>query len=506
MINEVTGRKACLVVIDGWGLSAKEGSSGDAIRLARNPVMDELAGKFGCASLEAHGEAVGLPAGLMGNSEVGHLNIGAGRIVYQDILRIDQLLKQPEPLPAISDIISRQGRLHLIGLVSDGGVHSHQRHLLGLLDLLARQGQKHVAVHAITDGRDTAPKCCLPYLAGLQDHISKLNEEFGCQYALVSVIGRYYAMDRDKRWERTKIAYESMTAPDLMISQSLQEAIVTQYEAGSSDEFLLPIILKDDPITSGDSLLFFNFRSDRMRQIVQAFFDPSILPDLAKSPVDLHITTMTKYREDFDFPLLSPPQSMTNVLAEWISKQGLAQMHVAETEKFSHVTVFFNGGRESKFPGEERILVPSPKVATYDLCPEMSCGAVAEAVVGSIQSGQFPFVMCNLAPPDMVGHTGCLHETVQAVEATDAAIGRIWTACQRHEYTLLVTADHGNAEQMVDPMSGGPHKAHTCAPVPLIVSSGGLARTSGALCDVAPTVLTVMGLPKPAEMTGSSLI
>lgn len=513
----VPADKVCLVVIDGWGMSSPDPAAhpGDAIRQAKTPTMDSLMAQYGCCPLLAHGEAVGLPAGLMGNSEVGHLNIGAGRVVYQDILRIDLLLKEAN-LCASSTAFSNAVRnakgntLHLIGLLSDGGVHSHIRHLLSLLDHLKAAGADSVAIHAIADGRDTAPTCLPTYICALQKHLAAT----GSTAHLASVCGRYYAMDRDSRWERTKEAFDAMVLAqgEHCAMEDLISTINARYEKGETDEFLRPIIIGEGTkIVDGDTLVFFNFRSDRMRQLVQAFGSTQLgkaLPFEGHLPVRLHITTMTRYREDFSFPLLSPPQQMTAVLAEQLSSLGLTQLHVAETEKFSHVTVFFNGGREKAFPGEERILVPSPKVATYDLLPAMSSAGVAEAVCNALNKQSFAFVMCNLAPPDMVGHTGCLHEAVEAVEATDAAISRIFSACQANGYTLMVTADHGNAEKMLDE-GGAPHKAHTCATVPLIVAKEGtklVEREGTALCDVAPTVLALMGLSIPTEMTGKALI
>ncbi len=498
--------RLCLVVIDGWGMSSEDPTEfgGDAIRQASTPVMNGLVKEFGCLPLAAHGEAVGLPAGLMGNSEVGHLNIGAGRVVYQDILRIQNLLEDPFESQPFNDVVNqvkqRGSKLHLIGLVSDGGVHSHIDHLLKLVNHFKTAGLTDIYVHAITDGRDTAPKCCLPYF----DQLGSIK--------VATVMGRYYAMDRDKRWERTKIAFDAMTkGHGEKLSGSLSNLIKLRYEQGETDEFLKPIIVDErGMIGDNDVLVFFNFRSDRMRQFVQAFGLGELPFTDSERPTDIFITTMTKYREDFTFPLLSPPQTMTNVLAEWLSKQDLAQVHVAETEKFSHVTVFFNGGREVPFKGEERILIPSPKVATYDLKPEMSSAGVADAVIKSIKE-RHPFVMCNFAPPDMVGHTGHLTPAIQAVEATDFVIGRVYEACKANGYTLVVTADHGNAERMVDVATGQPHKAHTCAKVPLIITRKGIQwkhinGRDAALCDVAPTCLALMNVSIPSDMTGASVL
>lgn len=527
--NPSVSSKCCLIVIDGWGLPSTDDADGksDAIRAARTPVMDRLQsnGFLNCA-LAAHGRAVGLPADLMGNSEVGHLNIGAGRVVFQDIVRIEVALE--EGTMASNAVLQEAwkraknstGRVHFIGLVSDGGVHSHINHLRALLRYAKEAGIPSSYVHAITDGRDTAPKSATGFLANLQSYLTD-----DLQYGrLATVMGRYYAMDRDKRWERTKIAFEAMIGGlgGRSVSESeLISTIETGYQGESplTDEFLTPLILDSQgTIRDNDVIIFFNFRSDRMRQIVSALgLGPDQLPFTAKCsyPQGLHLVCMTRYNADFPFPVLSPPQSLDNVLAEWLSHQGLAQYHVAETEKYAHVTFFFNGGREVKFPGEDRHMVPSPRVATYDLAPAMSVAAVAEEVARAIKapSSPYAFVMCNLAPPDMVGHTGCWEPTVKAVEATDEAIGRILAACEEAGYTLVITADHGNAERMVSE-SGQPHTAHTCAPVPFIIANQKAhvqylrmpSDRPPALCDVAPTLLTLMGLPSAPEMTGTSLV
>lgn len=366
-----------------------------------------------------------------------------------------------------------------------------------------------ISIHAITDGRDTAPKCALPYFDRLHRHT-----QAHTSVTVASITGRYWAMDRDKRWERTEAAVQAMCVapvPSGRVTEwhPLAEKLIQQrYDAGETDEFLAPMVINPAAlIKDGDALVFFNFRSDRMRQLVQVLGQRD-LPVPMPVPLGLWTATMTKYREDFMFPVLSPPQVMTNVLAEWLAVHGVAQMHVAETEKFSHVTVFFNGGREQPYEGEERVLVPSPKVATYDLKPEMSCMEVAGAVAQALATGRYGFVMCNFAPPDMVGHTGKLPEAILACEATDAAVALVWEACKAAGYTLLVTADHGNAEKMICGATGGPHKAHTCAKVPLIVTGGGsrASDATAALCDVAPTVLQLMGLPQPPEMTGKSVL
>lgn len=527
--NPPVNSKCCLVVIDGWGLplTADADGKGDAIRAARTPVMDRLqSNKSLTCALAAHGRAVGLPAGLMGNSEVGHLNIGAGRVVFQDIVRIEMALEEGKMASnavlqnAWERAKQSTGRVHFVGLLSNGGVHSHVNHLKALLKYAKEAGIPSSYVHAITDGRDTAPKSATGFLADLQSYLAQ-----DLQYGrLATVMGRYYAMDRDKRWERTKIAFEAMVGglgERSVNGSELLSAIEAGYQRDSplTDEFLTPLIIDSQgTVHDNDVIIFFNFRSDRMRQIVSALgLGPEQLQFTAACPYPrgLHIVCMTRYNADFPFPILSPPQSLDNVLAEWLSHQGLTQYHVAETEKYAHVTFFFNGGREAKFPGEDRHMVPSPRVATYDLAPAMSVAAVAEEVARAIKapSSPYAFVMCNLAPPDMVGHTGCWGPTIKAVEATDEAIGRILAACEEAGYTLVITADHGNAERMFSE-GGQPHTAHTCSPVPFIIANQKhnvqhLRMPSdrpAALCDVAPTILTLMGLSNAPEMTGSSLI
>lgn len=492
-MHSVEKRGVCLVVIDGWGLSTAN-VDGDAIAMAQTPIMDELQSKS-CVPLLAHGKAVGLPAGLMGNSEVGHLNIGAGRVVYQDIVRIDQMIETDSlsQCPALCDTISNASRVHLVGLVSDGGVHSHLNHLKALLKTLANC-DKSVWIHAITDGRDTAPRSAAKYLAELEQYCGEVGVG-----QLATIQGRFYAMDRDKRAERTELAWNALTQGKGQAISDWASAIATRYARDETDEFFTPMILAEDgTIKSGDAVVLFNYRSDRMRQLAALFDD---------NP-DLYVCSMTQYKADFKMPVISPPQSMNNVLAEHLSQLGKQQLHVAETEKYAHVTFFFNGGVEKCFPGEDRRLVASPKVSTYDLQPAMSVHQVASEVCIGLSQHQYDLVMCNLAPPDMVGHTGKLAETIRAVEATDEAIGKILAACQEHHYALLITADHGNAECMLDEL-GGPHTAHTCAPVPLILANDPRtleARPDAALCDVAPTVLSLLRLPQPTEMTGRSLI
>ena len=455
-------QKTCLIVIDGWGVSTSTDTKGDAIRNASTPVMDKLKEQYPYTELSAHGLAVGLPDGLMGNSEVGHLNIGAGRIVYQDIVRIDSGLKKDtlKSQPALQDAFkraSKTNRLHLLGLVSDGGVHSSIEHLFYLLKAAKEAGIKQTFVHFFGDGRDTAPKSSIGFMKQLLQFMDEIS--YG---KVATVVGRYYAMDRDKRWERIKIAYDALVEGKGETTNNLIATIEKCYEQGETDEFLKPIINdKEGCVKDDDTLVFFNFRSDRMREItlnlgIECQFETTC------KPKNIELITMTQYKSDYPFPVIFPPQSMENVLAEWLSKKQLKQAHVAETEKYAHVTFFFNGGTESSYEGEERFMIPSPKVATYDLQPEMSAIPVAEKVAEIVLSDKYEFVMCNFANPDMVGHTGVYDAAIKAVEATDKGIGIIYDSCKQSGYTLFVTADHGNAEQMVNFETGEPHTAHTC--------------------------------------------
>ncbi|KAJ3094167.1 hypothetical protein HK100_006251 [Physocladia obscura] len=529
MSTATVQNKVCLIVIDGWGIAPAAESNGNAVLNAKTPVMDGLAAVDSDAytTLHAHGLSVGLPDGLMGNSEVGHLNIGAGRVVYQDIVRIDlavargTLATQPNLAAALACAASSSssggpGRLHLAGLVSDGGVHSHQKHLHAILAAAKAAAVPKSFVHFFGDGRDTAPRSAVKYLEALKEKLVELN--YG---TLATVVGRYYAMDRDKRWDRVKIAYDALVlgTSDTKIVPSADSidafiaAVKTCYDRNETDEFIKPIVLDDNDsrIQDGDTVIFFNYRSDRMRELSMAL---GVLPhpfNSDKFPKDLSITTMTQYKADFPFPNIFPPQKMDNVLAEWLGKHNVPQCHIAETEKYAHVTFFFNGGTEAQYPLEERELIPSPKVATYDLQPEMSAIAVAEKVAERISTGKFGFVMTNFAPPDMVGHTGIFEAAKKGVEATDKAIGIVAKACKEYGYILFVTADHGNAEKMISLDGITPHTAHTCNPVPFVMDGAGekfkfIAGKVGNLADVAPTILEVMGLPAPEEMDGISLI
>ncbi|RDB24610.1 2,3-bisphosphoglycerate-independent phosphoglycerate mutase [Hypsizygus marmoreus] len=519
--------KVCLIVHDGWGVAREPSLEGNAIEAGNTTNMDKIAAEHSYRLLAAHGTAVGLSEGLMGNSEVGHLNIGAGRVVWQDIVRIDvaikkrQFHKEKNIVESFERAKAGNGRLHLLGLVSDGGVHSHINHLYALLETAKEIGVPHTYVHFLGDGRDTAPRSAAGYCQDLLNFIKK--EEYG---ELATVVGRYYAMDRDKRWERVKIAIDGLVkgeGEDGKGSEGIVDVIKANYEKDITDEFLKPIIVNGDAgrIKDNDTIFLFNYRSDRMREIASVLGLPD-KPMEVDVPKNLNITTMSCYNADFPFHVAFPPQAMTNVLAEWLAKQGLKQAHIAETEKYAHVTFFFNGGVENKFDNEERYLIPSPKVATYDKLPKMSVHDVAAKVAEVLKEGDNDFVMCNFAPPDMVGHTGVYDAAVEAISETDAAVGTVYKAAKEAGYILLITADHGNAEQMKNLETGAPHTAHTTNPVPFIMTGDpkkfqfvkddekkddkDAEVEEGALCDVAPTILDLMGLPKPEEMTGRSLL
>ncbi|KAF9812534.1 hypothetical protein IEO21_06173 [Rhodonia placenta] len=511
--------KVCLIVHDGWGIAPEPNMKGDAISAGTTTNMDTIAKEHSVRTLHAHGISVGLSDGLMGNSEVGHLNIGAGRIVWQDIVKIDVSIKKRQfhknevILESCKRAKEGNGRLHLLGLVSDGGVHSHIRHLYALLETAKEQGVPHVYIHFFGDGRDTAPRSAAGYAKDLLTFIEK--EKYG---QLATVVGRYYAMDRDKRWERVKIAVDGLVKGEGEEAADIVQVIEESYKKDLTDEFLKPLIVNGDEgrVKDNDTLFFFNYRSDRMREIASIFGLPD-KPMEVDVPKNLHISTMSRYNAEFPFPVAFPPQAMTNVLAEWLAKQGVKQAHVAETEKYAHVTFFFNGGVEKQFAAEERHMIPSPKVATYDKEPKMSVQGVADKVAEIVKKGEHEFVMCNFAPPDMVGHTGVYDAAVEAITHTDAAVGTVYKACQEAGYVLLITADHGNAEQMINPQTGAPHTAHTTNPVPFIMSGDPkkLAfaedkkdgdEEEGALCDVAPTVLDILGLPQPEEMSGRTLL
>jgi len=495
-----------LIVLDGFG--CRKETEHNAIASANTPRFDALYREHAWTTLEASGLAVGLPEGQMGNSEVGHLNIGAGRVVDQDIVRISKSIAhhELEQNPVFLDAVKNARNVHFAGLLSDGGVHSLQEHLHGMIDAAYGAGARNVFVHAILDGRDTPPKSAEKYL----EDVLKTRGH------LATVIGRYFTMDRDKRWERVQRGYDLMTLGVGTETKDPLETVRRFYEQGVTDEFMEPIsVLTPEGahlgrVEDGDALIFFNFRADRMRQIVTALKDA----DFDGFPRAVHpkvkLVTMNRYHEKFDLPVLYAPPEVRNNLGEVLSKAGLKQLRIAETEKYAHVTFFFNGGSDTQFAGEDRILVPSPKVATYDKKPEMSVFAVTDKVVEAIASKKYDAIIMNIANPDMVGHTGFMDATVEAVRDTDVAVGRILDAVAKVEGIALITADHGNAELMFDERTGQPHTAHTTNPVPLILVDPqkrfGALRGGGVLSNVAPTILTILGIDKPAEMTAESLL
>jgi 2,3-bisphosphoglycerate-independent phosphoglycerate mutase len=451
----------------------------------------------------------------MGNSEVGHLNLGAGRVVMQDLVRISSAITDgsfytnPALTAACRQVKKNGGTLHLLGLIGSGGVHAIDQHLLALIELAKREGVSRVAIHAVLDGRDTLPKSALAFMQELLGQIKKL----GSPAKIASVSGRYYAMDRDRRWERTELAYRAIVLGEGTMVTDPLGAISKAYESGKTDEFILPVVVTENgkpvaPMKDGDAVICFNYRSDRMRQIVRTLIDPTFDGfTIARRP-KVTVTTLTNYDKTFDVPVAFAPTSMARILAEVLSSRGLDMLKTAETEKYPHVTYFFNGGVEAPFPCEHRVMVPSPKVATYDLQPEMSAAGVTDALVEGITSGQHDFILCNYANADMVGHSGSIPATIKAVETVDACLSRVLKAAESAGTRLLVTADHGNAEMLIDPETGGPHTAHTTNPVPFVAidwEQEQRLRSGGALCDVAPTILSMLGIEQPAEMTGVTL-
>jgi 2,3-bisphosphoglycerate-independent phosphoglycerate mutase len=503
-----------LIIIDGWGYSAAR--DGNAIALAATPFYDELCEKYPQTLLEAHGSRVGLPAGVMGNSEVGHLNIGSGRVIRMDVSLVDheietgEFFRNKELKTAIESARDSGKALHLMGLVSDGQVHSSLTHLYALLKLAADLGLQRVFIHCFLDGRDTPPSSAANYLSALQKKI----DEIGCG-EIATVVGRYYAMDRDKRWERTKRAYDLLVLGAGHVATDPVVAVRQSYEQGVTDEFVEPIVIVRETaeavatIGDGDSVIFFNFRPDRARQLTRALaiqgfneFDVSARPKV-------NFVCFTMYDHTFDLPIAFPPRHHKNVLAEVWAGVRVRNYRLAETEKYAHVTYFFNGGVETEFACEKRLLVPSPKIATYDLQPEMSAFKVTDKVLRGVDEGETDVFVINFANPDMVGHTGKLDKTIEACQYVDTCLGWITKRMREARGTTIITADHGNAEQMIDLLTGSPHTAHTTNPVPLHLIDeemlGVKLREGGALEDVAPTMLALLGVEKPDEMTGRDL-
>jgi 2,3-bisphosphoglycerate-independent phosphoglycerate mutase len=507
----VRSKKVLLVVMDGWGW--RDAVEANAVRLAKTPHVDRLWETYPRTLIQASGPWVGLPDGQMGNSEVGHLNLGAGRVVYQDIVRIDRAIRDGSffsnaPLAEAMDRLRTKGALHLIGLLSDGGVHSHQQHVYALLRMAKAHGVKDVFVHAILDGRDTAPHGGERYLSELEQRMRE--EGIG---SVATIVGRYFAMDRDRRWERTRRAYDLFTVGDGLLAATSAEAIRQSYDAGITDEFVEPALITKGGsprglVRDGDSVVFFNFRADRARQITHAFTDDPFAGFERRVHPRVHYVGMARYENTLDLPCAFPPESRERILVDTAASAGKTTLRIAETEKYAHVTYFFNGGEEKEYPGETRVLIPSPKVATYDLQPEMSAAQVTDALIREIRADRHDYIVCNFANPDMVGHTGVLEAAVKACETVDACVGRVLDAVDLSRYALIVTADHGNCEMMIDPLTGGPHTAHTTNPVPCILVDPdyrGALLAEGSLRDVAPTILNYLGVERPDDMTGEDL-
>ena len=505
----------CLIIMDGWGINPSK--DGNAIALAKTPVLNSLSITYPSTKLNCSGLSVGLPTGQMGNSEVGHLNIGAGRVVYQDFTRIGRAVeegdffKNPVLLDAMSKVKSNRSSLHVMGLLSDGGVHSHIEHLFALTGMAKDNGIEKLFIHALLDGRDTPPRSALAYIKATEDHLKK--EGLG---EIATVIGRYYAMDRDKRWDRVKQAYDAIVQGVGVEAESASQAVERSYSRGEGDEFVRPAVIKKSGVpvaalNDNDAVIFFNFRTDRTREITRALtfadFDGF---ERKKVPALSSFVCMTEYDETFGLPAAFPPIKLTNIFGEVISRAGLRQLRIAETEKYAHVTFFFNGGLEEPFPLEDRRLIPSPKdVPTYDLKPEMSAFEVTKELISDIEKERHDVIILNYANGDMVGHSGFMEAARKAVEAVDTCVGVVVEAVRAKGGKVLITSDHGNAEQMVDYGTGAPHTAHTSYPVPFILVDDerkGVKLREGSLADIAPTMLEILGLPVPKEMEGKSLI
>ncbi len=504
-----------LVILDGWGY--REETLGNAIAAAKTPVMDSIWAAYPHTLLRTSGKAVGLPEGQMGNSEVGHLNIGAGRVVPQELVRISDavedgsLLSNPALVQVCQDVRIRGSKLHLVGLCSDGGVHSHLDHLLGLLDLAKAQEVSDVCIHAITDGRDTSPFEGVQAIQKIQDHIDKIG--FG---RIVTMSGRYYAMDRDRRWDRVKCAYDVMTQDGSGNGQSALQVLQASYESGITDEFVVPTRIASGAMESNDGVIFFNFRPDRARELSYALVDPKFNGFERQQIEPLTLVTFTQYDANLPVPVAFEPQNLSNILGEVISQHGLRQFRTSETEKYAHVTYFFNGGLEVPFPGEDREMVPSPMVATYDRAPEMSAEPLTDIACTAVEKRIYSLIVINYANPDMVGHTGKIEPTIIALQTVDRCLGRLLEIINKAGGTAIIIADHGNAEYMLDE-EGNPWTAHTTNPVPFILVEGeGLKipgygtevalRSDGRLADIAPTILEILKLPQPPEMTGLSML
>ncbi len=493
-----------LMILDGFGISNYK--EGNAIRLANTPNIDYLFNTYPNSKIDASGKAVGLPEGQMGNSEVGHTNIGAGRIVYQELTRITKTIEDgeinniKELNDAIDNCIKNNSNLHIMGLVSDGGVHSHIDHLFGLLDFCKYKNFDRVFIHAFTDGRDTSPTSGIAYISEVENKIKKIG--IG---KIVSISGRFYAMDRDKRWNRIEKAYDAIVNAKGNNYNSAEELINESYKNEVTDEFIVPALVDNGKeINNNDSVIFFNFRPDRARQLTRTITDKEF-NEFERKGIDIYFVCMTPYDDTLkNVHIAFKKEELKNTFGEYISNLGYTQLRIAETEKYAHVTFFFNGGNEEPYKNEDRILVPSPKVETYDLKPEMSANIVRDKVLDAIDSDKYNAIILNFANTDMVGHTGKIDAAIKAVETVDTAIGMIYKKVLEHNGILLITADHGNAEKMVD--NGKPFTAHTTNLVPLIITKEEIGLDDGRLCDITPTMLDLMNLDKPEEMTGVSLI
>ena len=497
-----------LIIMDGCGLGDKSDKN-NAVQVARTPVLDGLLANYKSSRLQASGEYVGLPDGQMGNSEVGHTNIGAGRIIYQQLTRITRDIKNGDffkneaLLDIVNGVKAKNGALHLLGLVSPGGVHSHQDHLYALLELAKRNGIQEVYVHAFLDGRDVPPQSAQPFLEELEAKCREIGT--GC---IATISGRYYAMDRDNNWDREQKAYEAIAHAEGVSADSAVEGLKASYENGANDEFVVPCVIKGyEGMKNGDGAIFFNFRPDRARQLTHAFVDETFDGFERDEALKIPFVTFSQYEDGMNAKIAFPPESISNTLGEIIQDKGMTQLRIAETEKYAHVTFFFNGGVEEPYKGEDRILIPSPKVATYDLKPEMSAIEVTDKVVEAIKSGKYDFIILNYANCDMVGHTGVFPAVVKAVETVDTCVGRFVDAIREAGGEVCITADHGNADKMMDYDNNQPFTKHTTNPVPFIVVSDRVKSVQdGALCDIAPTLLTLAGVEIPAEMTGKNLV
>lgn len=506
-------RPLALIILDGWGY--REDPYANAIAQAKKPHWDNLWQNYPHTLVSGSGRCVGLPDGQMGNSEVGHLNMGAGRIVHQDLTRIDLAISDrsffanPVLVQAINQAITSQKAIHILGLLSPGGVHSHERQIHALIELLAKHQASRVYIHAFLDGRDTPPRSAMNSLTGLMDQCQKLH----CG-KIISLIGRYFAMDRDKRWERVQKAYDLLTQGEAEYTATNPIAGLQQaYARGENDEFVKSTAIheQNEPavtMQNGDTLIFMNFRADRAREITRAFVDANFAGFTRKTWPMVNFISLTEYDKTLNTAIAFPSESLNNILGAYLSELGLKQLRIAETEKYAHVTFFFNGGIESPFPGEDRILIPSPKVATYDLQPEMSAPEVTDQLITAIKSQKYDVIICNFANPDMLGHTGNLPATIQAIEVIDACLGKIITALQAVGGEALITADHGNAEIMFDDQTQQPHTAHTTELVPLIYvgRKATTVKFKGLLSDIAPTMLYLLDIPQPKEMTGTTLL